>query len=411
MTRPRRPAPGLWFLAWLLACACAVPAQGGSTRLAALGGNADYVLDERAALRWYASGPEYAGRAVLELGRLDLDDGDEAWSDRISGTAAGFHVAPGKGWGTFLAYFHSRAEQSAPSQVDADYPGGSVNLGWGKQWGRWGVGAGFRGTSYADVHESAGQPPSGREEYRHDYGLGVVADVGRGVDVEIAGELREVISYAYDPTRGLNGTNADNLNSYGVRLRARIPAGETTEIVPLVDYSRARHPVYSDEMNDRANLDGWLLRAGAGLRTVPRPDALFIFSGEFRDGRYDLDGVGADDAVWSATRYDWWSILLRLGLESRVLPWLTVRASLQYHRVEESEAKLGTEGQAPYDYEVAARVHVKAPLGVGLAVHAAGLRIDLSYNDHAPLSLGHVPNAATPREEARYLSLGMVYGF
>ena len=411
MPQPRRVAPGPWILALLLAVVLTVPAHAGSTRLAALGGSGDYLRDDRSALRWYASAPDYPDLAVMELGRLDLDSGEEPWQDRVDGLAAGFHVQPGERWGTFIGYFHSLAEQSAASQVDAVYPGGSVNLGWGKRWGRYGAGLGFRGTSYADVQQTTGEPLTGREEYRHDYGLGLSADLGRGVGLEFAGELRQVISYIVDPDRDLNVTDSSSLDSYGLRLRALIPAGERSEIVPLLDISRALHGVYSQEMNDHADLDGWLLRAGGGLRTAPRPDAVFVVSAEYRNGRYDLNGTGANDAVWSVTRYDWWSIQLRMGLETRVLPWLTVRASLQYHRVDESEAKIGVPGQNPFEYEAAARVQVKAPLGLGVAVHAGDLRIDLSYNDHAPLSMGRVPNAETPREEARYLSLGLVYGF
>ena len=390
----------------------ALPAAASTARLAALGGG-DYLDDERAVLRWYADLVDHPNLAVFELGRFDSGGGGQPWSDEISAQGGGIHARFDEAgrWGTLAAYFHSRAVEGSAGQVGADYPGGSFSLVYARSQGRLDLGLRFRGTSYAEYGGTAGSDLSGREDYRHVMGLGARWRHDEGLSFEIAGEIRDITQRTVDENRALSYLGAGGRDSYALRARARVGLSETVTLVPLLAYARDICDVYSLQLEDVAQLDGYLLQAGFGLDLVRGDGDLVVFSAEYRDGKDNQDGIGSLYRAYDTQRREWFTILVRVGVEERLLPWLTVRASLQYRRVDDEAVLLlpGTTGPAAYDDS--GRIAVTTPLGLGLTAAAGRFRLDAAYNDQAPLSQATVPDANAPREAANFVTVSLRYLF
>jgi len=397
-------------LAALIAGTAATTAVADTARLAALGGNADYVQDERAVLRWYASGVDHDGVAVFDLGRFDTGGGGKPWSDRISAQSGGVHARLGHDgqWGTAAAYFHTDGVQAAPTQIHADYPGGAFSLVWARAWGGWTVGAGFRGSTNSDFGYDEATVIMGRTDYRHDWGLGLRRRLSSRALVEVAGEVRDV-QFAYDDqARNISVADAGH-RSYGVRARATLALSPQVTMIPLCDYARDIQTIYSEPLGDVAGEDAWQLRLGLGWN-VERPNGdRLVFSAEYRDARENQDGLGSLYRDFDLQQRKWWSINVRAAAESDLRPWLTARVSLQYRRVDD-EAKLAwLDPQLPVRYGYDVHIGVDTPLGVGVTARTGRFLLDAAYNDRAPLSLTTAPDANTPRQAANYATLSVRY--
>ncbi|MFO7609478.1 MAG: hypothetical protein R6X35_09825 [Candidatus Krumholzibacteriia bacterium] len=407
------PCPGARVGAALLAVGAvlaATPAAAATARLAALGGNADYVADERAVLRWYAAGVDHHGLAVFELGRFDTGGGGQPWSSRIAAQSGGVHARLGRHgrFGTAAAWFHTDAVQAAPSGIHAAYPGGSFSLAWARTWGAWDLGLGFRGTTSGRYEFDEASPVVGREDYRHDWGLGARRSLGDRLALEVAGEIRNVMFGLRDDDRQIRAEDSGS-RSYGLRARLRWAVSPEVTLMPLVDYTRDIHLVYAPALGDVATQDAWQLRAGAGC-TVARPGGdRLVFSAEYRHAREDQDGLGSLYRDYDRLRRRWWAIHVRAGAESAVLPWLTVRASLQYRRVDDERSLTWLDPVNPPRYGHDLHLGVDTPLGLGLTVAAGRFRLDAAYNDQAPLSLATVPDADAPREAANFATVSLRY--
>jgi hypothetical protein len=404
----------LGAVATLLLATVPAAAVASSARLAALGGNADYLPDEREVLRWYAAGVDHDHLVVFDLGRFDTGGGGQAWSDRIAGQAGGVHLRfDGEGrWGTAHAYFHTAAVQAAPSEVHADYPGGSFSLGWARRFGAWDMGAGFRGTTYAQTTgETDGGPAAGREDYRHDWGAGLRRRFADGGAVELAGEIRNVMFRMVDTAREISEPGKNDTRSYGVRARGRIPLATGVALVPLVDYMRDLQTVYSPQLADVAGFDAWMLRAGVACHLDRGDGQRLLVSCEIRDARENHAGRGGLYRAYDKLHRDWWSLFVRAAVESEPTAWLTLRVSLQYRRIDD-EAVASWFGQdATAGDVVDARRVVDVPLGLGVAVHHGRFDLDASYNDVSPLSTPDVPDANASRETANFAILSLRYAY
>lgn len=403
-------AAALAAAALITAALAAAPAAATTARLAALGGNADYVADERAVLRWYAAGVDHHGVAVFQLGRFDTGGGGRPWSERIAAQAGGVHARLGRDgrFGTAAAWFHTDAVQAAPSGVHAAYPGGSFSLAWARTWGAWDLGLGFRGTTSGKYEFDQDSAVAGREDYRHDWGLGARRRLGEGLVLEVAGEVRNVMFGLRDDDRRIRAEDSGS-RSYGLRARLRWAVSPEVALVPLVDYARDIHAVYSPALGDVAAEDAWQLRAGLGC-TVARPGGdRLVFSAEYLDAHEDQDGLGSLYRDYDRLRRRWWAVHVRAAAESAVLPWLTVRASLQYRRVDDERSLTWLDPVNPTRYGHDLHLGVDTPLGLGLTAAAGRFRLDAAYNDRAPLSLATVPDADAPREAANFATVSLRY--
>ena len=406
LTRPLRLAPAALAAALLLAA----PAAATAARLAALGGNADYVADERAVLRWYAAGVDHHGLAVFDPGRFDTGGGGQPWSERIAAQAGGLHARLGRDgrFGTAAIYFHTDAVGAAPSHVHAGYPGGAFSFVWARPLGAWDLGLGFRGTTHADYGFDEATTVAGREDYRHDWGLGLRRRVSDRLSVEVAGEMRNVMFGYRDDDRAIRVEDTGS-RSYAVRARAAWRPAPAIVVAPLVDYVRDIHIVYSDVLDDVAYEDAWQLRLGAGC-TLTRPGGdRLVFSAEYLRAAEDQDGRGSLFRDFDRLRRQWWEVRVRAAAESDVLPWLTTRVSMQYRRVDDDHTVSWADPLLPTRYAVGAYLGVDTPLGLGLTARAGRFRVDAAYNDQAPLSLAVVPDADSPRERGNFATLSVRY--
>lgn len=406
----RQAAPAVLALLGLAAALAAAPAAASTARLAALGGG-DYLDDERGVLRWYPDLVDHGGLAVFDLGRFDTGGGGQPWSDRIEGQAGGVHARFDEAgrWGSLAAYFHGQAVQSAAGQVHADYHGGSISLVYARGFGTFDLGAAFRGTSFASFSGTEGPDSAGREDYRHDWGLGARWRVRDGLAVEVAGERRGTIHRTLDEARAMVYLGAGGKDSYSLRGRARWQVSPAVAITPLAAYARDIADIYSLQLQDVADLDGYLLQVGFGVEVARHGDGLMIFSAEYRDGKDDHAGRGSIYRRYDTQDRRWFTLLVRAGVEEPVLPWLTLRASIQYRRVDD-EAHLELRGEnEPAAYQDDARIAVTTPLGLGLTAAAGRFRLDAAYNDQAPLSLATVPDANAPREAANFATVSLRY--
>lgn len=403
------------FIALLLGVPLAflvVPAAATPTRQVSLGGMGAYYEDDTNVLRWYGSLPDYPNRAVLDLGRYDTSH--DVGSERVTGQAGGLHVTfDDRGrWGTAAAYFHDRAIDSAPSDIFTDYPGGSFSFLYARQEGPLQAGLFFRGTSHHDYEAREGELQPGRGEFQHDYGLGVRADLSSHVYVDLAGEIRNIQFSYYDPDRELVEPGVSVTESFGLRARTFIQLSRQVALVPLFDYTREIRPIYSADLADIAALDGFAWRAGFGLNYLPDPDNLVIFSCERRESIVKQQGRRSLYAAYDDLKEISTVINPRVAVESRLLFWLTLRASAQYVRTSFNQYlyPLSEPGEnAPPDG--VDRIEVITPLTLGLACHFGHFSADLAVNNRAPFALGHALTGAGENETATFTSITLSYGF
>jgi hypothetical protein len=272
---------------------------------------------------------------------------------------------------------------------------------------------GFLGTSYLEFDNGDNIYGFGRSEWHHDIGAGVRWRLSPGVRLETAGEWRNVQSDFADRGRGIDGNDDNNWDGFAWRARLRLQLSDKVTLVPLCDYTREIRGIYSLQLDDRARLDAWQLRLGF-VFTVRQPDATMLFFGaEYVDGKEDQDSYGSPYRRYDTQLRDWYSIHARAALETPLNSWLTVRASVQYRRVDDSPVLYWPEGAVidSLDWEERGRIGVDTPLGFGLSAALHRFRLDLAYNDKAPLSVANVPDANSPREAANFATLSLLYRY
>ncbi len=403
------------LVATALLCGLATTASATSARLAALGMNSDWITDEREAVRWYASGVDHGGVAVMDLGRFDTGGGGQPWSERISSQAGGVHVRfdqDGR-WGTGAVYFDSQAVQGSVGHVHGDFPGGSIRAMYAVPLGAIDLGASFGGSSFHEGNYADDASVGSRYEYHHDLGLGLRWRIAQKLQLEIAGERRQVQLGLGDVSRGIHSGDINTADSFGWRLRLKVQLSETVTLVPLLDYTRDILPIYSQQLDDLAQMDGWLVRTGFAFQ-VEKPDqTMLFFSGEYQDGKDNHQSLGSAYRKYDTQRRNWYSYHARAAVESPITSWLTVRASVQYRRTAESSFLLWPTPVGPdaLDWESQGHVAVDTPLGLGVAATFGEFTLDAAYNDKAPLSLTRVPDANTPRESANFATISLGYRF
>jgi hypothetical protein len=177
----------------------------------------------------------------------------------------------------------------------------------------------------------------------------------------------------------------------------------------LLDYTRDNYRIYSEALADAADLDGWLLRTGFVFDVINPNGTRLYLGGEYQDGQEDHHSAGGVYRRYDQQQREWFSLHVRTAVESPVTSWLTVRASVQYRRIQDTVLLLWPNGE-PQDvgsWEKHTTVDVDTPIGVGVTAAWGQFRLDAAYNDTAPLSVANIPDANAVREQANFATVSL----
>jgi hypothetical protein len=379
--RFRRLAPVLGLIALL-----AFAASATETRVSSLGGDGDYFEDVANVPRWYGSLPSYANTAVLELGQFDASAGNSA-RDRQAvrqGAGALFDLDSDRRYGTLGLYLF-RDEESA------DGAGARV-LMYGKAWihAQAGLVVGYRRAFYhGEIDEDL------RETL---VGLGARLDLGETTYLDLAGDWRGT-STDYREPGAYPVLDSRSWDSFSLRARAFHGPREGWALVPVCAYRRDDRWLLGEPPGRPVRRDSWDSRYGIGVNLFPTGDVMGLVSCERRLGEashYVLNDDG--DMLIDRATFD--MIVLRLGLEARLRPWLSLRAgafSTPDHRRGEPATNFGLTD----DFD----------LTLGCGLHLGELDADFLFNDDAPFNLGSLVTNAGAGEASTFSSVSLAYRF
>ncbi len=385
---------------------CATEAAATLTRARTLGGNLNYFEDDAGVTVWYAALLDYPDQAVLDLGDYD-HDGEGAWNERTTGTAGGFHAKLDQAGAWAVGVY---LQEDLPTGA----PGGGATVLGAHQFGKLGVGLRGQFTSHFEGANSTEFDGYGESLYFHSYGLGLRWDVSDNVYGDIAGEIVNVQGDAAD--QGVWALPPQQTwATWGARTRWFVATGEKTVLVPVLDHRQDDRQVYSDIIGAPADQHARLTAAGLGVNILPDPDNLVIVSGEYRWGREEYDRLEGNSTTWEydSSELIYNEVHARIGIESRVLPWLSVRGALAYYRLQQE--RMATRGETvpgePDRWLEAKAIDVSTPVTVGFGFHLGAFQADLLLNARWTETYGTMPFGPTPLQRGTYSALTLGYRF
>jgi len=391
----------------LLVVAAAAPAAASLIRARALGGDLGYVEDDAGPTVWYGALVDYPDQVVLDLGQYD-HDGSGALNDRLRGAGGGAHLALGRDGGLGVLGVYVQEE------LPAGAPGGGVTLLGARSFGRLALGLRGQFTSHFQGSNSNEQPGWGESLYFHGYGLGARWDAGDRLYGDLAAELVNVQGDA--AVQDLWRLPAQQTwATWAVRTRWFWAHGDRTVLIPLLDHRADDRQVVSQSVGAPADQHAWRTALGLGANLLPDPDNLVVVSGEFRWGRQLHDRLRGQSSDWQFDRSDlrWYEIHARVGLESRVLPWLSVRGALEYLRLQRE--RRSTRGQTVAGesdrWAEDEAIVVRTPITLGAAIHLGRFQADVVLNARQWQTYGTIPFAPTPTATGTFTGVSLAYLF
>jgi hypothetical protein len=390
-----------------LVLALATPATATLTRVRTLGGGASYLEDDSGAMVWYAPLIDYPDQVVLDLGDWD-HDAPGGMNQSVVNTAgsAHFRLDQAGRWPTIGVYVQE--------DLPAEAPGGAITLLGAQSLGKLTLGLKASFSSYFEGANSNDAEGWGESLYFHAYGLGARWDVSDRLYGDLAGEIVNVQGDAraqdlwYLPPQ-------QTWTTWGLRTRWFYGLNETTALVPVFDHRQDDRQVFSEAVGAPADQHARETAAGLGVNILPDPDNLVVLSAEIRWGRQLHDRLPGNSTTWNYDRSDftWHEIHARVGLESRVLPWLTVRGALRYLRLQDERSSSGGE-TLPTDPERWAEdqsIRVRTPITLGVGLHAGAFQADLLLNARWTETYGTIPFAPVPTVEGTFTGITLGYRF
>jgi hypothetical protein len=363
------------------------PASATSTRILSLGGDGDYFEDEHNVLFWPGSLPDYPNVGILELGDVLAEDGDRAAPVRQGG-GVHFRLEQAGRWGTAALYL---SEAGKSEQVP-----GTLTAAWARAFGDLQLGLLGSWSRFAEPGEG---PDMWQEE--SGIGIGLRADLGEHVYGDMA-----AVWYGTDRFYG-GAVEEGRWGSYVWRLRLFLGLRENLAVVPLLENTGQAHLAWREDLGVpmATDLDARRTRVGLGLNVLPDADNLLVASYEYRWGKEDYG------------RSPWYGLyleenklarhILRLGVESRQLAWLTLRGSVRQEMMHD-------ERWTHFGGGLVYREDAKEPrleLSLGLGLHLGAFDADLLVNDKAPFSLGSFLTGAGQEEAVNFTSVTLAYTF
>ncbi len=371
-----------------------------TARVRSLGGQSDYYEDDSSVQRWYGALVDYPNRAHLDAGDWNHDTGD------IEGTGGGLHVQfdrAGK-WGTAAMHFGD--------DLPEPDPGGWIRLLYARRFGKIALGATFRGTSYS---QAASDPPDqnllGESRFVHDLGLGARWDLSDRVYADLAAEIREGEVDYYDNANGIVVEDDGGFDSWGARARVFHGLHDRVAAVYRLEWYHDQRPISDATMNGLVDMDAKIFRGGLGFNVLVDPDNLVVVSIDFDRNEENRNAQFPFYVDWDYGWRQWWRLDVRVGVESRVLPWLTLRGAASYRRTVDEQVYSYTwtsdYEERVYTYDLG----VEVPVVLGVGVHFGSFDADFVFNDRA---LFDVNTGAARRdfgEGDTYTSLTLRYSF
>jgi len=404
--RPR-PTAAVALAAVVLFAALAAPASATLTRVRTLGDGASYLEDDSNALVWFASLVDYPDQAVLDLGDLD-HDAPGSLNQSLTNSAGGFHARLDQAgrWGTVGLYVQE--------DLPAGAPGGAVTLLWARELGE--VVLGLKGSfsSYFEGENSTETVGYGESLYFHVYGASARWDVNDGLYgdlayeiVNVQGDAAEQGSYSLPPQQ--------TWSTWGARTRWFVAASPTVVVVPVFDHRQDDRQVYAEIPAAPADQHAYRTAVGCGVNLLADPDNLVVVSAEYRWGRELYDRLVDQSTSWEYDHSDrhYEEIQARVGLESRVLPWLAVRGSLQYLRLQDELRKTRghTLPEDPDRWAEDQSITILTPITLGVGLFAGPFQADLVLNARWGETYGTFPFTASPQERGTYTGITFGYRF
>ncbi|MEZ4388101.1 MAG: hypothetical protein R3D98_11095 [Candidatus Krumholzibacteriia bacterium] len=401
MTRWQR----LTTLALSLLVAAAV--QASQPRVRALGDGADYFEDDTAPLSWFAALIDYPDQLNLDFGDYD-HDGHGSLNERLRGGGGGVTLrldAAGR-WGVLGLY--------AQEDLPAGAPGGAITLLGARRFGRLGLGLRAMLTSHFDGENSTEAWDRGESLYIHSFGAGARWDASDRLYGDLALEIVNTKSDAAE--QELWSLPASSVwTGFAARTRWFWAASESVVLVPLADHRRDDRPVLSAGLQAPADQHAWQSSLGLGVNLLRDPDNLIVISGEWRWGTEEHERLRGQSTAWEydASDLDYHEIHARAGLESRVSPWLTVRGSLQYLRLQREQASVRGElvDDDPDRRTEDRTIRVRTPITLGCSLHGGPFQVDLVFNGQWVQVPGTIPFTARPLQTGTYSGLSLRYLF
>lgn len=385
----------------------AATAAATTARVRTLGGVHDLLEDDTSVLRWPGALIDYTELATLELGDWAHSVEGAALDDLASRGGAVHVPIPPDYLGVTAAGLRYGEDLTAP---DA---GGWIQLMLALPLGPLDLGLAFRATSSSAASDGADQPLTGDSKFLHAVLLGARWDVSDATYVDLALEAMdsEIDYYRRDLQTPIVAEDLKTDDSWGVRARGFHRLSDTVTWVGRLAWFRDRRPLVDAFFDDLVDYEGDHFQGGFGFHLTPDPDNLIVITGDYRRLEDERRARHRFVAAWETGWREWWRIDARVGIESRVAPWLTLRASATYRRhVDDARyAYRWSESytERAYDYTV----RVDTPVTVGVGLHLGRFDLDIVANATAPMEIGHTTAGFLDGNHANLTGATLRYGW
>lgn len=322
------------FQFFVLACFGLALLAGSSLatqpRITALGGAGDYFEDDTNALRWYGSLGDYDNAVTLDFGHFNIYKGyHDNRENTLSGPSFGARHNLGGNKGTFAATWFAREDDTPTPTLYRNYREEAFSLMYSRL-----VGEVQLGLIFQNSPEKEKDPASSDWAFFKTrgqlWGLGARWDISPSVYIDLAADLRTSTETYFWPENPPHSTYGEMESERCLNFKGRLfkQLGQRTALVPVVEYLAEERPVPQPTHGYEQYFDGDYLRLGCGLNFFPDTDRFIFIAGQWENGNihYRADDIIMEES-WTT---DWNTYSLKVGWETRTLPWMTMRSSVGY---------------------------------------------------------------------------------
>ncbi len=365
-------------------------------RTAALGARGDFFTDDGELSRWYAGAADYGPFAALSSGRFDPSSGYRDDGGALVSGPGLQALTRTSHWGALGVTLRARETDADPGRLYRQDLDGLFSVVYARRIGHVAAAVSWSrvsGTLAVTGTDGADRPLAVTSTV---LGTGLRADLGPRVVLDLAAEIR---GRAQDPPPGLfvpADGDPDSWRSFGVRGRAFIDLGAGWAAAPMAEYIHDGLNLAGD-FDDGAvviPVDRDLVHFGVGADYFPDADRMLVLSAEWLAGFDNARAGLAPESPGGRILDEAW--VLRTAWEDRIGPLLSLRSAVGFQDV-------------AFDTPAGNDHLTEWVLSGGLAVHAAGLSLDLAVSNRPADTLTGL--ALLPRRDGgTWLVLGIRYG-